>query len=538
MRLLRSHWGFFVLAGIVAPLLAAFASGVDIASVADDSVSYLVMARHFDGTARPLIEPWVPLHAHFGPLLPLLLAITGGAHDLSTAHALVAAFAVLGLPLVYLLGNAEGRGPRAGLLLVAAFFVMPTAWISVKGILSETLFLCLSLAAVLAFGDATALRTRTARALAFGALVALAYLARSAGVALFAAGAAWVAWSVVRERAWPSWRLLLPCAVVLAAALAWMAVRPVGAAADGYGETGRQMLTAWRESPRFMLGMAASEWRDGWLLSFANDAAAPAATRWALAIVAAFAFAGAILRALANRLDGWYVLATVGMLTLWVFDGENIRRLLYPVMPLVLLHAGIALAAACRLARRPAAAPACVVAGVALVAVLALPASLLIASKSRDATPLVPGLPLTAADMTENYLDVNLARARALAAKHGGVVGGLELVRGATPPDAKVLWARPEYVALISAREGLPLLYAWDAKRLAQEALRMGATHLLATGLSKTDHAHQAGDGYATRRLAAPYTDAVLVVANAITGREELVLLRIDRARLEAFLGG
>src|SRR5205085_2216671 len=49
-------------------------------------------------------------------------------------------------------------------------------------------------------------------------------------------------------------------------------------------------------------------------------------------------YRGAVRAALRNRIDGWYVLFTALLVLVWPFAAENMRRLLYPVVPLALLH--------------------------------------------------------------------------------------------------------------------------------------------------------------------------------------------------------
>ena len=57
---------------------------------------------------------------------------------------------------------------------------------------------------------------------------------------------------------------------------------------------------------------------------------------------------GAVRRALTNRLDGWYVLIGVAITFSWVVEDDNTRRLLYPLVPLIAMHALDAVLAACR----------------------------------------------------------------------------------------------------------------------------------------------------------------------------------------------
>jgi hypothetical protein len=290
----------------------------------------------------------------------------------------------------------------------------------------------------------------------------------------------------------------------------------------------RDPLLVARLTSRFLFG--------GWVSSFTADAGAPAAFRAVFATLGVFGLAGAARAAIANRLDGWYVLATVAMVFLWVFPEENMRRLLYPVLPLLLIHAAQAVLA---FARRFAAAPrarwiaACVLAPSAL---LCVPAQLVVQQKSFDRAPRDAAGRHSYADITEYYSTLNVQRAQALAAKQIAVIAGFEALAQRTPPDARVMWMRPEYVAILGGRAGVAFEYGWDERRLAQEIQRTGTGYVVLSRLYKTDLAGHAGDPFATLAGVEKYADPVYAMRNAATGGDEFVLMKVDRGRLAGFL--
>ena len=70
-------------------------------------------------------------------------------------------------------------------------------------------------------------------------------------------------------------------------------------------------------------------------------------------VVAVLAAIGLVIRLVRNKLDAWYVALSLGVVYGWVFSEDNTRRLLYPILPLLLFYAGQAVAEACmRLGRR------------------------------------------------------------------------------------------------------------------------------------------------------------------------------------------
>lgn len=521
----------WLLALAAAPLFAAFAWQSTIATVGDDSVSYLAMARWFAGTAGARLEPWLAWHSHFPPLFPIVLAATGGAHDFLVAHLVVAALALACVPLLARYAALRLGGDWPGFWLAAAFLALPTAWLSAKGILSETLYLALSLAALLVHERKIARGVPTARAyLAFGALLAAAYATRAVAVTLVAAFAIH---EVVRVRslrlprnAW----LALGCVALVA--VAWPLARPGG---HVYGYTIGSVIRAWTSEPLPAIEATVRMFTGGWIASFVAEGEVSLPVRVVLYATGVLAVAGSIRAALANRIDGWYVLLTLALLLAWVFGVDTMRRLFYPVVPLLLLHAAEMLVAAATRWSWPH--PRLAVAAVAAIPfAVSAPALALVAEKARDATAAVEGGGYRLRDISEYYRLVNLAQARALAAKHAATLAGLEALRARTPPQARVMWMRPEYVALLGDREGVPWYYGWDARTLASRVREGRADYIVVAGISKSDLAVRTGDPVATLRAAAAYTRPVFALANPFTGDDEFILLQVDRASLASFL--
>ncbi|HEY2629139.1 MAG TPA: hypothetical protein VGI57_08420, partial [Usitatibacter sp.] len=214
MKLLRRHLGLAILLAIAAPATIAFCWHDVISTIADDSVSYITMARwisSFGGDA--LVAPWAGYYSHFPPVFPVLLVLTGGAWNLLAAHMLVACCALLAIVMVYLYGSLRLGSLRVGLGLAIVFVLLPSAWISILSILSEPLYLALSLAAIVY--HARHENDEEARSVALGLLFAAVLLTRVAGVALLAAYAAHLAVHAATRRKWPSMRALAPLAIAL-----------------------------------------------------------------------------------------------------------------------------------------------------------------------------------------------------------------------------------------------------------------------------------------------------------------------------------
>src|SRR5476649_2457974 len=146
----RRHGAFLALLALVVPaMVAVYWQGV-VASLGDDSLSYLTLARYLSPfSSDPLTAPWAKYHSHFPPLFPLMLVFTGGAQSLLAAHLAVAACALVALTLVYRYASLRLGGSGAGCLVALLFLLTPSAWVSIRSILSEPLYLSLTLAAII-----------------------------------------------------------------------------------------------------------------------------------------------------------------------------------------------------------------------------------------------------------------------------------------------------------------------------------------------------------------------------------------------------
>ena len=533
---MKRHWAIVALLACAGPLLVAFAWQGGLASLGDDSASYLVVAQAFSRT-NPSVLPWVGYHTHFPPLFPLALWLAGGAGNFHVAHALVALFAVAALALAYRFALVDTGRRSAAFAVVVAFLLCPTAWISAKAVLSEPMFLAASLAALayhqsrLADGRGTWQQWSI-----LGLLLAATVLTRIVGATLVAALIVHLGIRGLRERRWvASHELALAVVPSMALLGLWRVLRPI-AAQDSYERVSSAMAQSWTYGTGFMASMSANSVFAGWVASFTAEASVGTAATAATIVVAILAAIGLVLRLARNRLDAWYVAISLGVVYGWVFSEDNTRRLLYPLLPLLLLYAGQAVAAGCtRLGRRQWT-PAAVGAAGLVMALACVPALVLLAQKAVDRAPAFPASPWRMSDITDYYTTLNLQRSRAIAGKHVAVLAGLEEFQRNTPPDARIMWMRPEYVALLGRREGLAWYYAWDPKRVAQEVRSQRADYLVVAYLHKTDLNGQNGDPSATLGQVSEYAQPKMALSNPVTGGVEIVLLQVDRARLDAWI--
>ncbi len=424
-----------------------FAWQPELASFADDSASYLVMAQ--------VLSPWQPAspavaeafvrEAFYPPLFPLLLGLAGAGGHVALAHALTALLLAACLPALYRLGMLwlGERWAAAAATLTTA--LLPSLWIHVKGVLSEPLFSLLLLLIL------WAIESGRRRPLLLALLMAALALTRTVGLSVVAAyalhalsrrGASW------RERAQCAW----PALAAIAAYAAWaLLLRPAGTSDDYMRivlERAHGMLIA--SSPLAALGVSlvrqanalGEAWIGALMLFWVQGRAVPAVLASLLGIVA---LAGLGVRLAQGKVDAWMLGAYLGTFLLWPFY-DQMTRFLFPALPVLVLYAFWALAALARAAgRRAGAAPALLA---LIFASISVPALAFIHQRAGAGGPY--------AQITDWYRTPDLDRARARAQVQLDLLADMNAIRRLTLPQDQVMWVTPSYIALLAERRGVP----------------------------------------------------------------------------------
>jgi hypothetical protein len=426
-------------------LCARFVAQPTLASLADDSVTYLVMAQVFSpwqAASAPVAEAFAR-EAFYPPLYPLVLALAGVAHDMARAHVVTALLLAACLPLLYFLAT-RWLGERWGALAaLACAALLPTMWIHVKGMLSEPLFSLLLLATLLA-----ADRDDRAKPWLLAVLLAALALTRSVGVVVAAGYAAWaLARSGVplRERI----REVLPALAAPLVYLGWVLIRPAADINEGVVSDYAQRFGSVDGLAAF-LGMSLvrqalaifDAWNGALLLFWVQGQPVRLALACAVGILA---LVGMGRRLAAGRPDPWMVGAYLIMYLLWPFY-DQMTRFLFPVVPVLVLYAFWTAGTALRALGRPA------LLGHGLVALLlvslALPAIGFIRQRAQAGGP--------EALITDWYRTPDLTEARRRARVHLDLMEDMSAIAKLTRPEDRVMWVAPAYIALLAERRGAP----------------------------------------------------------------------------------
>jgi hypothetical protein len=531
----RLNAALVAVAALAGAVAMAFTWQPGLASLFDDSVSYLVIAQAVSpfGEASPAVLS-AAAHEKYPPLAGWLIALGGGAFDWRFAHAIVAiAFAASVLTLGWH-ARVVTASAAMGLAAALAYAWLPGAWLNVKGILAEFPYMAISFAALALHASWYGRVPARGAAIALGTLVAAAFFARTIGVALLAGIAAAEMLRFARERDGARLRSLAWIAgIPLAAALLWYALRP-SVGEDAYASFGANVAQQTASGGvDFVAGLLAANlaalrdawltaliifwgepWKPGFLLASALGIVGSAATLW---------------RALRGEADGLYCLLFIAILLAWPFPGQMFRLAL-PVVPLLLVHF---LWAWTRLLERasPASGARRAPWGALLPLALCMPAALFYIAPRAVAGAEGDG-PLRKGDIAEFYRIPSLAGAEASALAQIGVFGDLRRIGETTPPAARVMWYRPNYVALLAQRHGVPLERPRGAADLAAQVRATRADYIYLAELHPRDSARRAGHPLDPLVHARSLGRVVWHRASA-AGNMQAVLIEVDRRKVD-----
>ena len=441
---LLSYAALFVFAGIYAAFLIPFVAHDGLASFFSDSVNYLLMARYLSPwqEASPAVVAAWPSQ-DFPPFFPFILAISGVAYDYTLAHVLTAFFLLLSIPLVFIFARSMFAANHQALLIVFIFCLSPSAWLNSMGILSEPLYLFLSLATLIFFDKADL--SRKTNLFIFGLLLALLVLTRTIGVAMLAA---FIVICIVK------WRrgsldgpyFVIPVFFSLAVlAASWWAHNTVVAAhyidqiGGLLGSETEIIKVSWDLKEQLVA------FHDNWLgglLYYWTDQTLPAQS--IILLAGLLSLLGLCIRVGQGKLDAIYVLLYLLVLFLWPHP-FHIRRFIYPILCLLIMYSFYSLYVC---ARRMESKRGGVAVSIAMVLVFTTVLPTLSYTWHRYQTGKDWGY-----HRIKEFYDIHdLQQAAQLAATKLAMSLEMERMKKTTAPDAVILSSQPVYIPLLADR--------------------------------------------------------------------------------------
>lgn len=297
-----------------------------------DHAAYLLMADYlspFGGRSHELAHAAMA-YIYFPPLYPLTLGMVGAtsAH-IEIAHAVTVTFLIMALVWYFAWVHHETQSSYEAFLLTVIFAFLPTTFFQSFGILSENLYLLLSLVAIwfLARPDIP-----LARLYLVSIVIGLAAITRTIGIALVIAFAIYL---FIHKR--DQWiRLTL---ISLVPMFSWNVVKWLLGYQGGYlwivnSAVGSKPLIHLLLD---QLALGSHALWAGWIVSL--DHIPSIMTLIAGSAIGIICLAGTMYRVYRGRFDGIYLVFCFGVLLLWPFSQPaDTRRLLFIVMPVLLLH--------------------------------------------------------------------------------------------------------------------------------------------------------------------------------------------------------
>lgn len=319
-----------------------------LSSLTNDSVHYLVMARHYSPWAsesNAIASAW--LLQDFPPFFPWLLAFSGAAHSLLYAHLLVAVMGLISLYFYYLLASQWLNDRVLAIFPLLVFSLSPGFLLGLQGILSESLYLLLVLIFLLVY---TVERKRSGGQLILVILLLAAImLTRTTGIALGLAIVAQAVFASIAQKKLqfqPALILLASLVLYLLLMALWGPVKQshyLGILIQYISST--DLYEAGSNSPVHFslltqLKYQLESWVSFWLIHWKTNVFS--ASYFVILLLALASLSGLFLRLLKNKYDAWYVLFFILILLVWPYPGQ-LFRLVFPIMPLLLIYAGYAI---------------------------------------------------------------------------------------------------------------------------------------------------------------------------------------------------
>lgn len=304
----------------------------DVPVLGGDHADYLLTAdlfSPFSTRSHDVTQAVIP-YAFFPPLYPLILGMLGGiSTHIEIAHAITITFLIAALVWYFVWIREETRSVALAFFLATVFAFLPTTFFQSFGILSEYLYLLLTLAAIRLLAKEN---PPLAHLYVAAALIGMAVITRTIGITLVAA-------FVIYLRAHRHERLVRLTFISIVPLLLWNIIKWSIGYTGGYFWIITSVLkkTDLYELLIENLFIQSHGLWTGWITSF--DHIPSLMTLIAGSAVGLVCVAGTIYRIYQKKFDGIYLFFYFGILLFWPFSQTtDSRRLLYTAVPILLLH--------------------------------------------------------------------------------------------------------------------------------------------------------------------------------------------------------
>lgn len=439
MRDPRHNWIDAVVFLAIGVLYCAWSWNDQLGGFGGDNAVYLLSAQYLSPfTSHTEIAAHFFRSSPYPPLFPIVLGLVDASHHLLIAHALTTAFLAVAFFFMYRWQITLGLPKTVALAATLVFAALPGTYIQTLDILSENLYLLLTLISL--YAVARYERDGGKGLLLIGATAAgLAALDRTAGAALIIAFTLFLLWH--RKRI--PWKA--PLSIVWAPIVMWYAIHGVHA---GYLSTVDVTYAHHSVATlRLLIPTQLSAIATGWLRNFLTVGSWPLVA--AIYGIGLIGLVSTVTRLREGRLDSLYILLYLSVILLWPFPGES-KRFVFVLVPILLTQAMLLLSqlrVVLPAGTRPL--PGLML---AIIAIIALPQ--LVLNLHRMFEPLPPSV--SAFRKTARWLVPNLDDATVGLYATAGITNALLSARHIVPRGECIVGVKPALIALLARRDAVP----------------------------------------------------------------------------------
>lgn len=328
LRLKPSHWQLVAMISVLVLLAIGYyiwTWSPILAHRGGDNAYYLLTAQYYSPYSDPTpAAGYFAKHNQYPPVYPMVLALFGGGETILAAHLITTTFLLLALVVFLFWLRLEGVSYWLALMLVLVFALLPGTYMQALAVLSEYLYLLLSLLAIVCVTYAEKVKNEQ---WLWGAMVfvASASMTRSAGITLIAAFCIYLFVNKHDRKWWMSVAAIMPYVL-------WQFLKENKS--GGYIDS---IAKTYASSPlQTLLGQVTQEsqalW-NGWMGNFNLVVD----LEIAVSLIGVFCIAGFAYRLYLKKFDAIYLLAYIVLILIWPFPAEA-RRFIFVVLPLFLFY--------------------------------------------------------------------------------------------------------------------------------------------------------------------------------------------------------
>lgn len=297
-----------------------------LSTFASDSANYMLMGLYMS----PWQEASLPIKAlwefqDFPPFFPFILAVTGAVHNVNIAHIVTLLFLIASLPLIYIFSRKCFASNWQALAITSIFLLSPSTWMNILGILSENLYIFISLLIIILFPSQN--RSNIYLSILIGVLITLLILTRTIGASMFIAYII-VGYAMWNKRTLSTYKFITPIVITILLNFIAKIINHSTVPSQYIQQLSDINISG---QPKVLFDTWFASWQYYWV----DELIIPHLFVLFLGILACI---GLVIRLRLIKLDAFYLLVYLGILLVWPHPGQALR-FIYPIHALLIIYA-------------------------------------------------------------------------------------------------------------------------------------------------------------------------------------------------------